>query len=86
MFWGDDGFRILPDSRAQQILKKIRLLRSKGNLLSLSEGSELKILENELLHIQSNCMHTFRAILLLNRHRKFCTQCDKEDVTYRHQD
>lgn len=82
MFWmGDDE----PDTRALILVKKIRELRKKG-LLSLTDGSALKIYEFELSEIRSTCSHDWgRPILMYMRHRRYCRRCDQEDLQYDHQ-
>lgn len=83
MLWDDDE----PNTRAGVLIKKINELKRSKRLLEITEGNALRLYEYELHEIRKNCGHMWgRPILLFNRHRRFCSKCELEDVAYRHQD
>ncbi len=86
MFWFPDDEDDPPPTKALEIVRKIRLLKSRRSMITLPEGEELNRLELELEKVRETCNHTYRVSLMFNRHRRWCIRCDKEDLSYKHQE
>jgi hypothetical protein len=82
--YDDDGFDT-GSARLKEVVKRIKQLRGQ-RWVNMKESIELGQLEHELDQLRSKCSHRWSVLLMFVRHRKFCKLCDKEDLTYKHQD